>query len=420
MVSLVPTAPHTPEQIATKLRAILDTPLRQPRVVASGNGAIPWELLKIVDETLPTYRLNILNAHAGIPWRDGVVHETSFVGAGMRKSPTLAYIPARLSLVPRLFRRALFPDVVILHTSAPIDGKVSLGIEVNVLPAAIDACRHHGGLVLAQVNPHMPYTYGDGEIALDDLDGYLEVDTALGAATPADAPVDEVAQQIGEYCANRISSGATLQMGIGAVPDATLPRLTKLRGLGIWSEMFSDGLLTLQRSGALDPDRYVVASFAMGSEELLQWMHRNDRLRMVRTEITNDPPRISRQPLMTSINTALQVDLFDQANASRIRARIHSGFGGQTDFVVGAVHARGGQSMMALKSWHPKANVSTIVPLIDEPVTSFQHTAVITENGVAELYGLDEKTQARQLIENAAHPRVREELWEEAWELGLA
>jgi acyl-CoA hydrolase len=221
-----------------------------------------------------------------------------------------------------------------------------------------------------------------------------------------DAPVDEVAQQIGEYCANRISSGATLQMGIGAVPDATLPRLTKLRGLGIWSEMFSDGLLTLQSSGALDPDRYVVASFAMGSEELLQWTH--------------DPPRISRQPLMTSINTALQVDLFDQANASRINARIHSGFGGQTDFVVGAVHARGGQSMMALKSWHPKANVSTIVPLIDEPVTSFQHTAVITENGIAELYGRSEKEQAAALIENAAHPKVRDELWEEAAELGLA
>lgn len=419
MVGVVPQSPSTEAEITATLRDLLAT-TKQPRIVASGNGAIPWELVRLIDATLPTYRLNILNAFPGLPWREGVVHETSFVGAGMRKSPGLAYVPARLSLVPRLFRRALFPDVVLLHTSAPVNGKVSMGIEVNVLPGAVEACKHRGGLVIAQVNPRMPYTFGDGEIAVEDLDAMIHVDSPIAMPAATNAPVDEVAQQIGEYCANRISSGATLQMGIGAVPDATLPRLTKLRGLGIWSEMFSDGLLTLQRSGALDPDRYVVASFAMGSEELLQWMHLNPQLRMVRTEVTNDPPRISRQPLMTSINTALQVDLFDQANASRINARIHSGFGGQTDFVVGAVHARGGQSMMALKSWHPKANVSTIVPLIDEPVTSFQHTAVITENGIAELYGRSEKEQAAALIENAAHPKVRDELWEEAAELGLA
>ena len=419
MVGVVSQSPSTEAEITATLRDLLAT-TKQPRIVASGNGAIPWELVRLIDATLPTYRLNILNAFPGLPWREGVVHETSFVGAGMRKSPGLAYVPARLSLVPRLFRRALFPDVVLLHTSAPVNGKVSMGIEVNVLPGAVEACKHRGGLVIAQVNPRMPYTFGDGEIAVEDLDAMIHVDSPIAMPAATNAPVDEVAQQIGEYCANRISSGATLQMGIGAVPDATLPRLTKLRGLGIWSEMFSDGLLTLQRSGALDPDRYVVASFAMGSEELLQWMHMNPQLRMVRTEVTNDPPRISRQPLMTSINTALQVDLFDQANASRINARIHSGFGGQTDFVVGAVHARGGQSMMALKSWHPKANVSTIVPLIDEPVTSFQHTAVITEHGIAELYGRSEKEQAAALIENVAHPKVREELWEEAEELGLA
>ncbi len=396
MVGVVPQSPSTEAEITATLRDLLAT-TKQPRIVASGNGAIPWELVRLIDATLPTYRLNILNAFPGLPWREGVVHETSFVGAGMRKSPGLAYVPARLSLVPRLFRRALFPDVVLLHTSAPVNGKVSMGIEVNVLPGAVEACKHRGGLVIAQVNPRMPYTFGDGEIAVEDLDAMIHVDSPVAMPARTDAPVDEVAQQIGEYCANRISSGATLQMGIGAVPDATL-----------------------QSSGALDPDRYVVASFAMGSEELLQWMHMNPQLRMVRTEVTNDPPRISRQPLMTSINTALQVDLFDQANASRINARIHSGFGGQTDFVVGAVHARGGQSMMALKSWHPKANVSTIVPLIDEPVTSFQHTAVITENGIAELYGRSEKEQAAALIENAAHPKVHDELWEEAAELGLA
>jgi acyl-CoA hydrolase len=407
------------DQFTAALREMLTT-IKQPRVVASGNGATPWELVRLVEATLPEFRINILNAHKGLTWREGIVHETSFVGIGMRKSPGLSYVPARLSLVPRLFRMALPPDVVLLHTSAPIDGKVSMGIEINVLPAAVEATKRRGGLVFALVNPRMPYTFGDGEIAMDDLDGYLEVDRPV-AVPPRDPSVrvNDAALQIGEYCAARVSSGSTLQMGIGEVPDATLPGLTRLRGLGVWSEMFSDGLLTLERSGALDPDRYVVASFAMGTEELLTWMHRNPLLRMVRTEITNDPPRIARQPLMTSINTALQVDLFDQANASRRHGRIHSGFGGQTDFVVGAVHARGGQSMMALRSWHPKADVSTIVPLIEEPVTSFQHTAVITEQGVAELYGRSEREQCRALIENAAHPSVHHELWEEAAELGL-
>jgi acyl-CoA hydrolase len=123
---------------------------------------------------------------------------------------------------------------------------------------------------------------------------------------------------------------------------------------------------------------------------------------------------------MTSINTALEVDLFGQANASRIDARIHSGFGGQTDFIVGALHSQDGQAILALRSWHPKADVSTIVPMVDEPVTSFQASAIVTEQGVAPLFGHSEKQQAAHLIERAAHPRVREELWEEAQSLGLA
>jgi len=123
---------------------------------------------------------------------------------------------------------------------------------------------------------------------------------------------------------------------------------------------------------------------------------------------------------MTSVNTALQVDLFAQANASRIATRIYSGFGGQTDFIVGALQSPGGQALMALRSWHPKALVSTIVPLVDEPVTSFQPSAVVTEQGTAEIWGRDERGQARNLIEHAAHPQVRDELWEEAHALGLA
>ena len=400
------------------LAAALEVFRPEPRVVVSGNGATPWALLGMLDAALPTYRLWMLNAHTGIPSRPGVVHETSFVGPGMRRSPTLAYVPARLSLVPRLFSTTLPPDVVCLHVSAPHDGTWSMGTEVNVLPAAVEACRARGGLVVAQVNRSMPWTYGDGLLTADEIDLVVEADEPLSAPRPSEP--DEAAQRIGELVAHRVPDGATLQLGIGMVPDATLPGLAQRRGLAVWSEMFSDGILTLDRAGALDTSTVVTASFVVGSPELSSWVDRNPRVQVLRTERTNAPTAIAANRAMTSINTALQVDLFGQANASRIGARIHSGFGGQTDFIVGALHSTGGQALMALRSWHPKADSSSIVAMVDEPVTSFQHTAVVTEQGVAEMFGHDERTQARHLIEQAAHPRVRDELWEEARALGLA
>ena len=392
------------------------------RVIMSGNQAVPWHLLKLVDETLPTYRLSGLNAPQGLPRRDGVTYETSFVGAGMRGSARLVYIPARLSMVPILFGTTRKPEVLLIHTSTPRSGKVSLGIEVNILPAAIEACRKAGGLIIAQMNKQMPYTFGDGEYDLDIFDAILEVDEPLPTppARTGQAPdAADSAAKIGERVSSRVHNGATMQLGIGEVPDAVLQSLTGLKNLGVWSEMFSDGVLSLLKAGALDPDRKIISSFAFGSEELYRWMDGNDQIRMLRTETTNAPTEISKQPGMTSVNTALQVDLFAQANASRINARIFSGFGGQTDFIVGALHAPGGQAIMALRSWHPKAQVSTIVPILREPTTSFQPTAVITEQGTAEILGYDEKRQAAMLIEHAAHPNAREFLWYEARKLGL-
>jgi acyl-CoA hydrolase len=225
---------------------------------------------------------------------------------------------------------------------------------------------------------------------------------------------------IGELVAGRVPDGATLQVGIGAVPEATMSGLRGRKGLRIWTEMFTDSVLALERAGALDRERPITSSFLFGSPELYEWVDRNPRVQMARTETTNDPGLIARNPAMTSINTALQVDLLGQANASRIHARIYSGFGGQTDFIVGALHSRDGQALIALRSWHPRAHRSTIVPLLDEPVTSFQMTAVVTEQGVAGVFGHDQQAQARNLIEHAAHPDVREELWEEAHALGLA
>jgi len=289
---------------------------------------------------------------------------------------------------------------------------------VNILPAAIESARARGALVVAQMNPGMPYTFGDSEINVDDIDVAIEVDAAL--ASPAPMVIDDVSAAIGDRVATRVGDGSTLQLGIGAVPDAVLSGLTHRRGLRVWSEMFSDGVLDLERAGALDQQAQLTSSFLFGSAELYRWVDRNPRVSMLRTETTNEPSLIAKNPAMTSVNTALQVDLYAQANASRVGGRIYSGFGGQTDFIVGALHSPGGQAFLALRSWHPRADVSTIVPMIDEPVTSFQATAIVTEQGTADIWGSDERAQAAHLIDHAAHPDARDELWEEARALKLA
>lgn len=410
----------SPKALTTALAGMPPGGPDGPRVVVSGNQSVPWQALSILDEALPAYRLFVLNAPKGLPDRDGVIYETPFVGAGMRDSPKLRYVPARLSMVPILFSTTRRPDVVVLHVSTPRHGAVSMGAEVNIMPAAVEAVRARGGLVIAQVNRHMPFTYGDGVLALEEVDLALEVDVRL--PSPPARPPDSTSADIGARVAELVRHGATLQLGIGGVPDAALASLTDRQSLKIWTEMISDGVLALERAGALDPDATITTSFLFGSQELYEWVDGNHRLRVLRTETTNNPAMIARQRKMTSINTALQVDLFAQANASRRPLHpgsVYSGFGGQTDFVVGALHSVGGQAIIALPSMHPRANVSTVVPLVDAPATSFQHSHIISDQGTARVWGGDQVQQARQLIDNVAHPSVRDHLRERALELGL-
>jgi len=294
---------------AERLGQVLGALPGTPRVVAGGNFATPWQALAVLDAAVAEYRLFMLNAQAGVPDRDGVTLETPFVGPGMRGRDRLRYFPCRLSLVPVLLASALPPDVVLVHTSAPAGGTVSLGTEVN--------------------------------------------------------------------------------------------------------------LLALDKAGALDLGHPVIASFAFGSAELYDWMDRNPRVRMLRTETTNDPAQIERRPNLVSINSALQVDLFAEANACRVQGKIYSGFGGQTDFVVGALHSPGGLAVIALPSWHAKADVSTVVPRLTGPVTSFQHSFIVSEQGTAAIWGHDASGQAEQIITQVAHPRVRGELREAGRALGF-
>ena len=393
-------------------RALSALPAAEPRVVASGNHAVPWIVLAAADAALPRYRLWMLNAPVGVPDRDGVTFESVFVGAGMRSSPRLEYIPARLSLVPSIFATACPPDVVLVNTTAPRQGLVSLGTEVNVLPAAIEAARSRGALVVAQINHRMPYTFGHSQLSTELFDLAVEADAPLHA--PAAAPMLDLHRALGERVAALVPDQATLQIGIGAAPDAAISALRTRRGIRIWSEMISDGVMGLEVSGALDEDQPIIASFAAGSPEFYDWLDGNRRVRMVRTEVVNNPSKVAAQPAMTSINTALEVDLHGQANASFRGDRVHSGLGGQPDFVVGALHSAGGQAMIALPSWHPRADVSTIVPHLSGPTTSFQHSWVVSEQGQAAIFPRTKREQVEALIEQVAHPDARPMLREAA------
>ena len=390
----------------------------EPRIVASGNYATPRVLLAALERTLERYRLFMLAAQSPLPDRDGVIFETPFVGPGMRSAAErLDYLPMRLSLVPRLFATVRAPDILLLHTSTPRGGKVSLGIEVNVLVAALEHVRARGGLVVAQLNPRMPYTFGDAELDENAIDVAIEVDVEL--ESPAPGEIDEEAEVIAALVAGLVEDGATLQLGIGQIPDATVRAIAARKGLAIWSEMISDGVMELDRGGALHPSAPIVCSFLFGSPEFYGWVAENPRLRMTRIETTNDPSRIAAHRGMVSVNSAMAVDLRDQAGASHINGRLYSGFGGQPDFVVGALHSPGGHAVIALRSWHAKSDRSTIVPRLPDPVTSFQHSAVITEQGRAQLFGRSQRAQAQLIIDQAAHPAARDWLREEAAALGL-
>lgn len=388
----------------------------EPRIVTQGSFSTPHALLGLLDAQLECYRLVVINALPGLPARDGVRYETVFIGPGMRGYPRLDYYPCRLSLAPRLFFGPLAPDIVAIQVSRPINGRVSLGIEVQVIPGALRAARERGALVVAQLNPKLPFVHGDGVLDLDQIDLVVEIETDV--PTAPQLPADEAASVIGERVAAMVPNGAALQAGIGAVPDAVLAGLSRHRGLRVWTELLTDGFRQLQLAGALDDAVPITGSFAFGPQEFYDWIDDNPQVQLLGCDHTNDPAVIAAQPQMTSINTALQVDLFGAANASRLGERIFSGTGGQTDFFVGALHADGGQAIMALKSWHPKADVSTIVPKLDAPTTSMQFSHVVTEQGASPIFGSSQRNQALGLIE-VADPRARAGLRSAAEAMGL-
>ena len=346
-----------------------------------------------------------------------------FIGANVRgavASGEADYVPVFLSEVPGLFKRGILPlDVALIQVSPPdAHGFCSLGVSVDATLAAVESARH----VVAEINPDMPRTHGDGRVHVDRIDRAVEVDYALPEAAPP--PRTDVERAIGVHCAGLVEDGATLQMGIGAIPDAVLAALATHRDLGVHTEMFSDGVVDLVERGVITGRKKrvhpgkLVASFLMGTRRLYDFVDDNPQVAMLTADYVNDTAVIRRNPNVTAINSAIEVDLTGQVVADSIGTRLYSGVGGQMDFLRGAALSPGGTPIVALPSTTRRGEsriVSTIQPGAGVVTTRAHVRYVVTEYGVADLYGQTLRQRARRLIE-VAHPDHRERLEREAVE----
>jgi acyl-CoA hydrolase len=346
-----------------------------------------------------------------------------FVGANVRRAVATGeadFIPSFLSEVPLLFRREILPiDVALIHVSPPDrHGFCSLGTSVDVSLAGVQMAE----TVIAQINPKMPRTHGDGLIDVRRIDYAIEIDEDLPEVAPQALTEEELA--IGRHCAALVEEGATLQMGIGAIPNAVLRALGNHKNLGVHTEMFSDGLIELIECGVVNnrlkrihPGK-VVSSFVMGTRRLYDFIDDNPEIALLDVAYVNDPAVIRRNPKVTAINSAIEIDLTGQVSADSIGTRIYSGVGGQMDFIRGASLSEGGKPIIALPSQTAKGE-SKITPLLKEGagvVTTRAHVHyVVTEHGTAYLYGKTLRQRAVELIK-IAHPAHREDLEKHAFE----
>lgn len=402
------------------------------RVFVHGSAATP---LKLIDglmahaERLRDVELIHIHVEGTVPYADKKYAKSFrvanlFVGANMRKKldyDRVDYLPCFLSEIPQLFRRGKRPlDVALIHVSPPdAHGFCTLGTSVDIARAAIDTAK----VIVAQVNPQMPRVHGDGFIHINEIDHYIEVDEAIPEHPTRPLKPEEKA--IGKFAAELIEDGATLQMGIGVIPDAVLGFLTNHKNLGIHTEMWSDGVLKLIESGAINNRKKavhpgkIVSGFLMGTRKLYDFVDDNPSVVQLDIAYVNDPAVIKRNPKVTAINSAVEVDLTGQVCADSIGSKIISGVGGQMDFIRGASLSPGGKPIIAITSRSEKG-YPRIVPSLKTGagvVTTRAHVHyVITEYGVADLFGKTLKERAKALVQ-ISHPDDRDKLDRDWFEL---
>ncbi|MEQ6167575.1 acetyl-CoA hydrolase/transferase C-terminal domain-containing protein [Ekhidna sp. MALMAid0563] len=356
-------------------------------------------------------------------YKDAFKVKALFVGSNVRPAINdgrAEFIPSFLSEVPLMFRSGVLPvDVALIQVSAPDKhGYCSLGISVDASKAAVDVAKK----VIAQVNPKMPRTHGDGLLHISEFDAFVEHEEDIPELKPH--LLSDSEKLIGQHVAGIIEDGATLQMGIGAIPDAVLSCLGNHKDLGVHTEMFSDGVLPLLESGVINnrlKSRHpgvTVSGFILGSRKLYDFVDDNPAVRMLDIQYVNDTAVIRKLPKMTSINSAIEIDLTGQVCADSIGTRIYSGVGGQMDFIRGASLSPGGKPIIALPSVTSR-NDTKIVPTLRSGagvVTTRAHVHyVATEYGIADLYGKSLRERAKLMID-IAHPDHREALEKAAYE----
>lgn len=351
-------------------------------------------------------------------FRESFYFNSLFVSAATRNIVNSAsgdYVPIFLSEIPQLFYRNILPlDVAIIQVSPPdVHGYCSLGTSVDIARAAVDTAKH----VIAQVNPRMPRTHGDGFIHMSKINAMVVFESELPVVDYASA-VSPATEQIGRNIAGLVEDGATLQLGIGSIPDQVLKNLVHHKDLGLHTEMMSDGVIPLIESGVINNSRKKlnpgrsVTSFMTGTQKLYDFVHDNPSIRVMDISYVNDTSIIRQNPKVTAINSAIEIDLTGQVCADSIGTRQYSGIGGQMDFIRGASLSPGGKPIIALPSITNKG-ISRITPFLKEGagvVTTRGHIHwVVTEYGVTDLFGKSLKQRAKALIA-IAHPDHREAL----------
>ena len=398
----------------------------QQRVYLQGGCAVPVSLVDaLVQRHKDLREVEVVHLHTEGPapyaapeMAGHFRHNALFVGRNVRdavNSGRADFTPVFLSDVPRLFETTLPLDVAFIHVSPPDRfGFCSLGISVDCAKPASLAAQ----TVVAQVNERMPRTHGDSFLHISQIDCLVPFDTDL-IEVDASAEVGPECAEVGRLVASLIEDGSTIQTGIGTIPNAVLSALGSHQHLGLHTEMFSDGLLGLIEAGVLDNDLKTyhrgkaVSSFVMGSRRLYDFVDNNPMVEMQPVTFTNDPFQIARNDRMVAINSAIEVDLTGQVCADSMGHRLYSGIGGQVDFVRGASRSRGGKAIIALPSTAADGTVSRIVPEL-KPGAGVVTTRgdvhfVVTEFGVADLFGRTLRERARALI-SIADPRFREDL----------
>lgn len=348
-------------------------------------------------------------------------HNALFVGSNSRnalKKNQGDYTPCFFNEVPSLFKEGYLPvDTAVIQLSPPDDqGMMSYGVSNDYTKAAAECAE----LVIAEVNPNMPRVMGDNFIHVDDVNYMVKTNNPIFELPIA--RIGDTEKLIGENCASLIDDGATLQLGIGAIPDAVLLFLKDKKDLGIHTEMFSDGILELINLGVINNSKKtlhkgkMISTFLMGSKALYDYVDGNDDVELHPVDYVNHPLTIMKNDNIVSINSCLQVDLMGQVSSESIGLTQFSGVGGQVDYVRGASMAKGGKSIIAIPSTASKGKLSRIVPFIDKgsAITTSRNDVhyVVTEYGVANLKGKTLKERARKLID-IAHPDFRESLEEE-------